>query len=193
MHMAWSRTHVSHLNDEKQGRILRNQLKQDITKDSIVLDLNGSSLLGLVTAKMAKKVYIHETSQFNINILEDYMKANDIANVEILTEINKDSSVLKEITNVVFDPIRSSSILPWEDLKSAYILYGFKEQLANVSVIPAGFSLWAMPVQFLDLHKIREPVRNCEGFDVTIFDRLVEVSVFLDQITEITEKTIVMS
>lgn len=176
VHMAWSRTHVSYLNDKKQSRRHIKQLKQEVANDSVVLDLNGSSFLGLIAAKMAKKVYIHETSQFNIKILADYIERNGITNVEFVPEITE--VILKEVTNITCDPVRSSSILPWEDLKCAYILQKHKEFLkGNVSIIPKSFELWAMPVEFLDLHKIRVPVLNCEGFDVSHFDQLVEVSV----------------
>ena len=36
----------------------------------------------------------------------------------------------------------------------------------------------AIPVEFLDLHKIRSPLGICNGFDLRIFDNLIDVSVF---------------
>lgn len=33
----------------------------------------------------------------------------------------------------------------------------------------------AMAVELRDLHKIRTPVGDCEGFDITEFDNLIEV------------------
>lgn len=44
-------------------------------------------------------------------------------------------------------------------------------------VIPGTAVLCAVAVQFDDLWKIRAPVGHCEGFDLSLFDTLIEVSV----------------
>ncbi|XP_047516554.1 protein arginine N-methyltransferase 7 isoform X1 [Pieris napi] len=171
VHMALSRTHVSYLNDGRRSKKLLGQIKKELSKDSIVLDLNGSSLLGVAAAKISKFVYILEPMQLHIGILNDYIQENAIDNVRIIPEITKD--VLSEVTNVICDPNFSSAILPWENLKVAYLLHKYK--LESVC-LPDGCEFWAMPVEFNDLHKIRVPLNVCEGIDMTIFDGLVENS-----------------
>ncbi|XP_060802656.1 protein arginine N-methyltransferase 7 isoform X2 [Amyelois transitella] len=176
VHMALSRTHVSYLNDGKRSKKFLNQLKEDLVRNGVVLDLNGSSFLGLAAAKMgAKKVYILENQNLNVGLLNDYVKENSIENVVIVPEISDE--ILKEVTNVVADPNFNNAILPWENLKIAYLLYRFRSTLgSHVSILPEGCEFWAMPVQFLDLQKIRIPLGRCEGIDMTIFDELVEKS-----------------
>ncbi|RVE53723.1 hypothetical protein evm_001615 [Chilo suppressalis] len=176
VHMALSRTHVSYLNDGRRSKKFLNQICEEMPKDAVVLDLNGSSLLGLAAAKKgAKEVYILETMNLNLRILEDYIKENEITNVKFISEV--DDEMLQTVTNIICDPNFSSAILPWENLKMAYIIYIFKDKLReNISIIPDRCEFWAMPVEFQDLHKIRIPLGNCEGIDMSIFDGLVENS-----------------
>ncbi|CAH2039388.1 unnamed protein product, partial [Iphiclides podalirius] len=176
VHMALSRTHVSYLNDGRRSKRFLSQLKEQLVKNAVVLDLNGSSLMGLASAKLgARRVYILEGANFNVAILNDYIKENAIGNVTVVSEVSDD--VLEVVTNVTCDPNFSAAVLPWENLKVAYLLYRYGNKLRSMlSVIPEGFELWAMPVEFQDLHKIRIPLDVCEGIDMTVFDSLVESS-----------------
>lgn len=179
VHMAFSRTHVAYLNDRvrtnKFVKHLTEVLKE--TQNSVVLDLNGSSFLGLISAVLgAKKVYILETENLQRQILSDYIKENGLENkVEFISEVKDE--LLNEITTVVCDPNFCSALLPWDNLRMAHTLFKFRNKLKeDVSVIPEACEFWAMPVEFKDLQKIRVPLGNCEGIDMSIFDDLVEVS-----------------
>ncbi|XP_026733899.1 protein arginine N-methyltransferase 7 [Trichoplusia ni] len=176
VHMALSRTHVSYLNDGKRSKKFLEQLKQEINDTSVVLDFNGSSLMGLAAAKLgAKTVYIQESMNLNLDILREYIATNDLKNINFISEVTVE--VLNEVTNVISDPNFSSAILPWDNLKLAYLLYKYKGDLGNcLSVIPHKCEVWAMPVEFQDLHKIRIPLGRCEGIDMAVFDGLVENS-----------------
>lgn len=173
VHMALSRTQVSYLNDENRRKKFVKRLKE-IKKNSVVLDLNGSDVLGLYAAKLCKTVYILESQRLNLQILEDFTKENELSNVNFISEFNE--SILNEVTDVICDPNFSTAILPWENLKIAYLLYKYRENLKIVELVPESFELWAMPVEFQDLQKIRIPLIRCEGVNMSIFDDLVEVS-----------------
>lgn len=177
VHMALSRTHVSYLNDGRRSKKFLEQLKEEINNESVVLDFNGSSLMGLAAAKLgAKAVYIQEGLNLNLGILQDYISANNLENIHFISELTDE--VLSQVTNVITDPNFPSAILPWENLKVAYLLYQYRSRLSNcVSVIPSSCEIWAMPVEFQDLHKISIPLGRCEGIDMAVFDGLVEVSV----------------
>ncbi|CAH0729989.1 unnamed protein product, partial [Brenthis ino] len=176
VHMTLSRTHVSYLNDGKRSKKFLAQIKEDLVQNAVVLDLNGSSFLGLSATKMgAKSVYILENRSLHLGILNDYIKENGIQNVQIIPDLTDE--VLESVTNVICDPNFSSAILPWENLKMAYLLYKCGSKLKNsVIVMPESCEFWAMPVDFQDLHKIRIPLGICEGIDMSIFDDLVENS-----------------
>nr|XP_021192702.2 protein arginine N-methyltransferase 7 isoform X2 [Helicoverpa armigera] len=178
VHMALSRTHVSYLNDGRRSKKFLAQLKEEINNESVVLDVNGSSFMGLASAKFgAKAVYILESLSLNLGILQDYIEANGLQNIQFISEVNDE--LLNQVTTVIGDPNFASAILPWENLKMAYLLFQFqyRNKLNNcVSVIPQGCEIWAMPVEFQDLHKISIPLGKCEGIDMAVFDGLVEHS-----------------
>ncbi|CAB3220456.1 unnamed protein product [Arctia plantaginis] len=176
IHMALSRTHISYLNDGKRSKRFLEQLKDVVTKQSVVLDLNGSSLMGLSAAKIgAKAVYILESSKLNLGILNEYIVTNDINNIHFVSDVTDE--LLNKVTNVICDPNCVNAILPWENLKMAHLLYKYSSKLTNCSsILPEGCEIWTMPVEFQHLHKIRIPLDRCEGIDMGIFDRLVENS-----------------
>lgn len=176
VHMAYSRTHVSYMNDGKRSKIFLAQLHETLHKNAVVLDLNGTSIQALAPAKIAaKKVYIMKNTNLDLDILTDYAKENSIDNIEFISDANE--VLLKEVTHVICDPVFSGAILPWDNLKMAYLLRKYKEHLSEaVKVVPERCEIHAMPVEFFNLHKIRMPIGVCEGVRMTAFDHIVEVS-----------------
>ncbi|KAI5637866.1 protein arginine N-methyltransferase 7 [Phthorimaea operculella] len=178
VHMALSRTQVAYVNDEARMKMFLTQIRKQMKEffQPVLLDLNGSSLLGLAASRIgAKTVYILEKNNFNVNILQDYIDENKIDNVKIIPEIN--AQLVKEAQIITCDPSFSNAILPWENLKMAYLLYQVKDHFRHdVVIMPDKVELYAMPVEFLDLHKIRVPLGRCEGIDMKLFDELVESS-----------------
>ena len=75
---------------------------------------------------------------------------------------------------VIGEPYFSVSHLPWDDLQFWYIRSTLSQR--DVTVCPLRARLMAVPVQFDDLHKIRSPLGNVEGLDLSIYDNMIEVS-----------------
>lgn len=177
VHMALSRTHISYLNDGKRSKKFMKAIVEHLGKFSSFLDLNGSSLVGVAAGMLnAKKVYLLENTNLHRKMLEDYIGENGLTNVKFVSKA--EDTKLKKITNIICDPNFTTAILPWENLKMAYMIYQMKDKLRrNVTIIPESCTFYAMPVEFQDLHKIRVPLNKCEGIDMSIFDELVEVSV----------------
>ncbi|CAG9089107.1 unnamed protein product [Plutella xylostella] len=173
-HLTFSRTHISYLNDGTRSKKFLARLKEVLNPNSIVLDLNGSSLMGLAAAKMAKTVYIHEDKKVNLGIQNEYCQANDINNITFIPEITEEIAAQADV--IICDPCFKTSIQPWHSLMQyAHTVLKLKPKLkGSVEMVPDSCELWAMPVDFYDLQKIRVPVKKCEGFDMAIFDELVE-------------------
>ena len=81
-----------------------------------------------------------------------------------------------QVDILLAEPYFSISSLPWHDV---YFWYA-RTELANrlsetASVLPCCASLRAVGVDFENLWRIRAPVKNCEGFDLTLFDHLIMV------------------
>ena len=75
----------------------------------------------------------------------------------------------------------SLALLPWDNI---YFKYGL-EHLNNINktndlkietILPANITFYAMAVNLENLHKIRSPVVNCEGFELNEFDQVILVN-----------------
>ncbi|XP_077286863.1 arginine methyltransferase 7 [Arctopsyche grandis] len=181
VHMAYSRTHVAYMNDLEKNKTFVNALKESIDGESICLCLNGASLIGLLAAKMgAKRVIYVESGIIGKRILESYIKHNNLC--DIVSVVSDLDSVFQhesksEISVIVNDPHFSFAILPWDNFKHGHYLTKLHTMLQpDVKIIPASCSVWVMSVEFLDLHKIKAPLRICEDIDLTLFDNLIKDS-----------------
>ncbi|XP_030374210.1 protein arginine N-methyltransferase 7 [Scaptodrosophila lebanonensis] len=184
LHMTYSRSRIGQLNQAKRNKAYLRQLEQTITKDSHVLVLGDGCLLGIATAKMeAVSVICHEPHRFSRRLLTSITKKNQLNNVKFIDRLEQlGETELKALTHIVAEPYFLNAILPWDNFYFGTLLLKIQQQL-NLSVVitPCVARIFALPVHFLDLHKIRTPVGNCEGFDLTLFDKMVEHSVELAQ------------
>lgn len=89
----------------------------------------------------------------------------------------KGNEKASKISHVIAEPHFNDAVLPWDNFTI------FRNFLKNIkisrelSILPAVASIHAVPVHFLNLHKIRWPLKSsCEGFDHQIFDRVVAMA-----------------
>lgn len=177
LHIAFSRTRIGQINDFKRNKRYLSLLKKYVKKDSEVIILSDGFVFGLVAAKLgAKKIYFIENNYLSSKIVEEYIKYNNLTNVEVVT-LDKVEEVDFGNVDVVFsEPYFVSSILPWDNLLFTYILKSLKKYLPdNVKIFPQEAVIKAVAVQFEDLHKIRCPLGKCEDFLMKDFDDLIEV------------------
>lgn len=83
---------------------------------------------------------------------------------------------IPQIDLVFGEPYFQSAVLPWHHVHFWYAarqLSGFLSETAEV--FPQFLTIKAMAVSFWDLWKIRSPVGMCEGFNIELFDQLIEV------------------
>jgi protein arginine N-methyltransferase 7 len=87
--------------------------------------------------------------------------------------------------DIIFSELSfGQSLLPWDNL---YFYYGIQhlKQLNNSQfykdkkIMPFRIRFKAIAVQLEDLDKIRSPVGETEGFDITEFDKVILVRFFL--------------
>ena len=74
------------------------------------------------------------------------------------------------------EPFFISSILPWHNLHFWYARTALASHLADSALIlPCCARLRGVALEFEHLWKFHAPVGDIEGFDVRIFDSLVQV------------------
>nr|CAG4640705.1 EOG090X02VY [Eulimnadia texana] len=134
-------------------------------------------LLGPIAAKLgARKVFSVETNPHCKRLVEAYVKENSL---EGTIKVVDDISLIDEKVDVIAgEPAFQTSILPWHNLYFWYSKENLREKMSeNCQIIPGWAEIWAVPVQFEDLWKIRAPVGSTEGFDLQDFDALIQTAI----------------
>jgi protein arginine N-methyltransferase 7 len=174
IHLAFSRTRIGQWNDENRNHKFLESLRKKITPDSVCLCLTDASLLGLSIVKMGiKKLYLLETNSLSRKTIEMFINKNNLVkNVTIIDSI--DNLPPSDEINLIFaEPYYVTSILPWDNLHFWYLSSKYSSQ--HITYIPKRAVIKGVPMEFKDLQKIRANLGICEGFDMTIFDNLVQV------------------
>lgn len=180
VHTTYPRTRIGQLNDEIRSKKYTALLEKYITSDSVVLILSHGFYHGLIAAKLgAKKVVCIEPSVLSRSVIKSFVDCNNFHTVEIIKSV-EDLHELNHNFNfniVLSEPYFRTSIIPWDNLCYLYLLKDFREFCAsNVRVFPEKVVIMGIAVEFNDLHKIRAPLKVCEGFKMEPFDELIEVS-----------------
>lgn len=187
-HLAYSRTRIGQLNDNLRNKKYTKVLENEINSESVVLFLSDGSLLGLaVGALNAKHVYCLEPNRYSRQLMQKYIDFNKLSNVRLIENFDEGSvSDWNEITHVIGEPNFITSIVPWDNFHFLKLVNEVRSRLSeSVKIIPSDASIYAVPVEFLDLQKICAPFGKCESFDLTIFDQLLEKSYTLaDHVVE---------
>lgn len=180
LHVAYSRTRIGQINESLRNKKYLSLMEKEFTKDSVVLCLSEGSLLALAGSAMGdvKQMYCFEQNRHSSAVMAEYIKFNELKNVKLFQNIDEIKDHLNEITIVFAEPHFQTSILPWDNFRFGTILNQLQLP-EQVKIIPGKARIYAMPVEFLNLHKIRAPVGICEGFDLAIFDKFIEVSLIL--------------
>ncbi|KAI9581497.1 protein arginine N-methyltransferase 7 [Glossina fuscipes] len=184
-HTTYSRSRIGQINQAPRNKRYLRFLENNIHKDSNVLVLGHGCILGLACCSLgASKVWCHEPYKFSRHFMDSLVQCNKLNNVHLVESL-KDikSEDLSSLTHIIAEPYFLTSILPWDNFYFGYLLTKILEKLNRlVQISPFAASIYAVPVEFLDLHKIKAPVRECEGFDLSLFDKMVEVSMSISQV-----------
>ncbi|KAH8327260.1 hypothetical protein KR074_007983 [Drosophila pseudoananassae] len=180
LHMTYSRSRIGQMNQSTRNKRYLRYLEENIEAEkSKVLVLGNGCLLGLASSALgAASVHLHEPHRFSRRLLESIVQHNQLKNVQFVDKVEEvEDSQLAGITHVFAEPYFLNAILPWDNFYFGTLLAKIKEKLPEgVKISPCSARIYALPVEFLDLHKIRAPVVSCEGFDLRLFDEMVERS-----------------
>ncbi|BFG05806.1 protein arginine N-methyltransferase 7 [Drosophila madeirensis] len=180
LHMTYSRSRIGQLNQAvRNKRYLRYLENTIVPEQSNVLVLGNGCLLGLASAALgAASVQLHEPHRFSRRLIDSIVQHNELKNVKYVENVEQlEDTELVALTHVFAEPYFLNAILPWDNFYFGTLLLKLKDKLpVNVEISPCEARVFALPVEFLDLHKIRAPVGSCEGFDLRLFDEMVERS-----------------
>lgn len=176
-HLAYSRTRIGQMNHSPRLKKFQKILDHSIDANASVLFVSEGSLLGITIAALkVKHVYYIDANKYSRRVLEKYIEFNQLSNVTLLESIEDNRIEWSNITHIVGEPNFCTSILPWDNFYFAEVVREVKSKCNdNVQILPQSATIRAVPVEFLDLHKIFAPFGVCESFDLRIFDRVIEV------------------
>lgn len=174
VHVAYCRTRIGQLNDRSRNEKYIKVLEKKVTPDTVGLCLSDGCILGLAAIKFgAKKLFILETNFLSKKCIEVFAKTNGLSEKIEIIESTDDLPPESAINLIFGEPYFITSIVPWENLYFWYLTSRYSPMIQR---IPIAATIMGVVVEFKDLHKIRAPLGVCEGFDLSIFDKLIQVS-----------------
>uniref|UniRef100_A0A0K2T510 Protein arginine N-methyltransferase n=1 Tax=Lepeophtheirus salmonis TaxID=72036 RepID=A0A0K2T510_LEPSM len=186
IHLAGiSRTRLGQMNNEKRNAsfIRALELFQSKMKEPFnILSLSDLTLLPLIAAATtsASKIYISKQNKYMETLLHDYIKSNKTltnSKMVFLDQSNEDlqlENIPDKIDLIIGEPYFTSCYLPWYNLFYWYKVHELiKNAPQSVHVMPQKMEIWAIPVEYQDLWKIRSPLVEVEGFNVKHFDDII--------------------
>ena len=184
LHLAYSRSRIGQLNDKSRNNKYLDVLKKKINPNTICLCLSNGSLLGVMAVKLgAKEVIIFEPNSLSRKTMEMFVEANNVSKqVQIIDSLD-DLAKKKRIDFIFGEPYFVTSILPWDNLRFWYLT---SQYFVGVEKFPKSATIRGVAMEFKDLHKIRAPLCTREGFDLSSFDKFVQVIAFKLFLTIIT-------
>lgn len=183
-HMC-SRNRIMQINDEQKRFAFMEMMTRAELEN--VLFIGDHSLLSLIAAHLsnAQSISVYQEDELFFKNLRKLIEFNELGNKINLTS---DLKQINKISHVIVDPYFNRAVLPLdnitETLKIITKLRGLQPKPFKVS--PSKAIIYAIPVHFLHLYKIRWPLESsCEGFDHKCFDKVIELaSKFADENVE---------
>lgn len=174
LHNGVSRTRIGQLNDNPRNKKLILALDSLELKGGRVLSLSqGCSLTGLAAATFnLEKLLIIEPHNLLHPLLHAYIRDNRLQNVHISRTFEENVGTF---SHIIAEPFYISSILPWDNFAFFQFLFNHDVDKEKIKISPIKAKILAMPVKFLNLHKIDDPIRcTCEGLNLDVYDTLIE-------------------
>lgn len=174
-HMTNSRNRIMQINVNLRQEFYISQIRPE--SKSSILFTGDSNLLPLVASSIARdsKIFLLQDDPLCRRSIEGFnLLDRGIHLINNLKDIDTGP-----ITHVIAEPHFNRSALPWDNVTLLWkqINELKARQKESFIVVPSSASIHAVPVHFLNLHKIRWPLRStCEGFDHRIFDNVIEAS-----------------
>lgn len=177
-HMINSRNRIMQINSFDRNlpfiRIFKRESQENF------LFVGDHCLLALLCASIndQSNVFSLEDNPLCVKSLTKFIDDNSLAKrVKLIKEL-KDLKG-ENITRVVAEPHFNCAVLPWDNISMFWRRINDlkKHQKQPFNVTPTSALIYAVPVHFLKLQKIRWPLKStCEGFNHQLFDNVLEIA-----------------
>lgn len=178
--LAFSRTRIGQMNDNLRTKKFLRILENEINEQSTVLFVSDGSLIGLAMAAFkARHVYLLDSNKYTRQVLQMYIDFNKLENVSLIADVDDECITWNHISHIIAEPNYSTSIMPWDNFRFGDVIDLISDRINSndVKILPRSATIQAIPIECVDLQKIIAPFGICETFDLTIFDKIIEVSI----------------
>lgn len=178
-HLAFSRTRIGQMNDNLRTKKFLRILENEINEQATVFFIGDGSLMGLAAAALkARHVYLLDSNKYTRQVLQKYIDFNKLENVSLVADTEDACIAWDTLTHIIGEPYISTSIVPWDNFHFGDVIDRLISRIdgSKVKILPKSCTIEAIPIECLDLQKIIAPFGHCETFDLTIFDKIIEVS-----------------
>lgn len=184
VHLALSRTRLGQINDTQRNEKYVGAMKKAIDRFHSeekrwpnCFSANQLSLIPLMAGSLLKnsQVYLCEPNVQMKKVLHDLAILNGLEHKLVFLPHEDVSEALAEVVEdidlVLAEPHFSASLLPWHNLYFWYCLNSVVTKA--IIIMPIKAVLYAIPVHYQDLWKIRAPLHQVQGFDMKHFDDII--------------------
>ncbi|XP_052815525.1 protein arginine N-methyltransferase 7-like isoform X2 [Mya arenaria] len=182
-HITYSRSRLGMLSDPDRRQTFLQIIKKNIKQDSNVLCISNGSLLPLMVAagQGTGLVYALETHPMCARVMRDFIAHNNLQDRVTLIDKQVEDVTEADITDkvdvVLGEPIFQTAQLPWDNICFWYLARALDPYLApRAAILPGNMRLYAVPVEYEHLWKIRADVGICEGFNLQQFDNIIQLN-----------------
>lgn len=176
-HMVNSRNRINNMNNcTSTFHYLMTDSSPDKNKFLLFVGDHNIQPFAATSHPKVSKVYLLQEDLLCFKSMQNIVTYNK-SPIQIIKDLKEIGGEI--IYGVIGEPYYNSSVLPWDNITK------FWKQIQQLKVVqkeefrtmPYGACIYAVPVKFLNLHKIRWPLKStCEGFDHELFDKVVEVA-----------------
>lgn len=181
LHVVNSRNRLMQLSDEHRIKDLLNFICGLIAVDgSCHLFVGDFFLMALSFGfiPVESSAYVLERDPLCHRLLKEFKESWKTKREKVIGGLDEIGDVEK-ITHVIAEPHFNSAVLPWDNFTIFWKLVNDLKQRTKkkLTVGPSSAFICAIPVHFLNLHKIRWPLKStCGGFDHQMFDEFIDTA-----------------
>lgn len=171
-----SKNWIMQLNDTERRDAFVKLFKKHRGLKNVLL-VGDLSMMPLVAAKMgfAEKIFTLQENWLVGMSLKNFIYSNDLEDkIEVINQIDSLAGKLTApISHLILDPNFTNAVDPLQNIVK--FLSTIKQFISYMKIFPSKVAVYAVPVHFLHLHKIRWPLKStCEGFGHDNFDFVLE-------------------
>lgn len=168
-HMTNSRNRMNQINNAERRKIFQEVLSSFHENENILF-VGDNNFYALEMSTTSTKILFQENSLCIKNMWNfiDFNKSD----VSVVSKLSGN----EEVSRIFAEPHFDVAVLPWDNITELWRIHQhFKSK--NILIHPKSATIFAVPVHFLNLHKIRWPLEcSCEGFNHKTFDEVIDLA-----------------